>query len=72
MDSEPTHAIPRALERKLIEAREWRDKHASLGQGECDYDLVEESLESANAGLRLLAEIVEAVEDTWGYAEPLT
>lgn len=71
-DDEPTHAIHPTLERKLIEARAWRDQHAALNGGEYKYDLVDESLDSVNRGIALLFELVEIVEDTWGFAEEPT
>ena len=62
---EPTHAIPPALEQALIRAKNWHDNWWAV---EGDEDATEVA---AYKGADLLAEIVEAVEESWGFARPL-
>lgn len=62
MSEHGTNGIPRTLEDKLVEAKEWCD---SCPDAAVTDDLVREQW-SAQAALILL-DIVEAVDATWGY-----
>lgn len=73
MDTEPTHALPQELERKLIEAKGWYDQRGALEatirqhggiaeRNQTDRD----DLDREAAGL--LEAIVEIIDETWGFA----
>jgi hypothetical protein len=64
MEDEPTHALPKGLVEKLIEAKEWHDRR--------DRDTLDadELRVSAFRGADLLDDIVEIIDETWGFAKP--
>jgi hypothetical protein len=66
MAHEPTHHIPKELQDKLVEAKEWRDKRQEL----VDAGYTDASAWSNNVseGVLLLAEIVDMVDAEWGFA----
>jgi hypothetical protein len=64
-DEEPTHALPKTLQNKLVEAKAWYDKRVQLPQR----DVVIEDVEASDAeAASLLWDIVVIVEDAWGFA----
>lgn len=70
---EPTHAIPPNLERWLIEGKKWIDRRAALkatimvstGSAQRNQEDMDEIDREAAS---ILEEIVEAVEESWGFA----
>lgn len=68
-DDEPTHAIPPALVRKLTEAKRWYDdRQEQVAAGIPDSRVW---MKSDLEGNHLLTEIVEIIDETWGFARPL-
>jgi hypothetical protein len=75
-DEEPTHHISKELEQKLVEAKEWYDRRARLEfvirtYGGSAQRNQEDRDESDREGASLLTEIVEIVDETWGFEKPL-
>ena len=69
-DDEPTHTIPMALQRKLVEARRWSDGRMALEEGRPGSDdVVDEWERSDAAAVTILNDIVEMCEQAWGFAE---
>lgn len=69
---EPTHTIPPDLEAKLIEAKVWYDRRVRLDGAIRTYGGIaernqEDRDENDREAAPLLAEIVEIIEQTWGY-----
>lgn len=69
---EGTNGIPRELEEKLVEAKGWYDRREELEDTIQEHGgLAERNQDDLDAFDReagsLLAEIVEAVESTWGF-----
>lgn len=74
-EPEPTHAIPPKLEAKLVEAEEWYDRRQDLEDtirrvGGIAQRNQEDRDELDREGARLLEEIVEIIDETWGFASP--
>lgn len=67
MDHEPTHHIPVALQKKLVEAKKWRDQRQVL----IDDGYTDPAAWSDNVsnGVLLLAEIIDMMDREWGFAE---
>jgi hypothetical protein len=65
MDSEPTHHIPPKLQRKLVEAKGWRDKRQKMI--DADYPDASAWSDSVTEGNILLAEIVDMCDEAWGF-----
>lgn len=63
-EREPTHALPPELVKKLIEAKAWYDQGLDGMTGE-------EVDRSNRKGADILMDIVEIIDRTWGFAEPL-
>jgi hypothetical protein len=72
-DEEPTHALPKELQDKLVEAKEWYDRREELEEvirrcvgiaqrNEADRDALRGEAEL------ILAEVVEIIDRTWGFA----
>lgn len=72
-DEEPTHTVPAALERKLVEAKEWRDRRVELEETIARVGGIAERNQADRddldrEGARLLEEVVEIIDETWGCA----
>jgi len=64
-DAEPTHAIPKELEAKLVAARRWyNNRQVQVAAGIPDSRAW---MDSDLEGLHLLGEIVEIIDETWGW-----
>lgn len=73
MDTEPTHALPQDLERKLVEAKDWYDRREAFEQSIQRYGgNAERNQEDRDIftreGAGLLEAIVEIIDETWGSA----
>ena len=64
MTSQGTNGLPKELENALVRAKGWYDKY-----GDLDALTDEEREISASKGADILADIVEAVDRTWGFAQ---
>lgn len=69
---EPTHMIPPDLEAKLIDAKDWYDRRVALEQAiQASPGIAERNQEDRDGIDReaapILEEIVEIIENTWGY-----
>lgn len=63
--NEGTNGIPKALEDKLIEAKQWSERSPGV-------DSMHRLKEWQAEGTHILLDVVEAVEETWGFgAGPL-
>lgn len=65
MDTEPTHALPRDLERKLLKAKQWYDER------DLDAMTSDQIAHSDAKGADLLVDIIEIIDQSWGFASPL-
>lgn len=63
--SEGTNGLPRELEEALVKAKEWYDRQDLDAMTQDEVDI------SASKGADILSEIVEAVEETWGWGRSL-
>lgn len=61
-EAEPAHSVPKKLEIKLVEAKGWYDACPSAAMSS-----PEERAEWSAKGVLLLMDVVEAVDDAWGY-----
>lgn len=61
-DEELTHHIPMALQRKLVDAKEWYDRREPCGVGIKNLD------DYNREGADLLDDIVEMCDRTWPFA----
>jgi len=61
-----TNDIPKQLEAKLVEAKQWRDKRQEM----IDASFPDAAAwnENVSQGVLLLAEIVDIIDETWGFA----
>lgn len=71
-DAEPTHAIPRELEAKLVEAKQWYDRREDLeaairSTGGFAQRNQEDRDVSDREAAGVLAEIVEVIGETWTW-----
>ena len=71
-----THNIPRALQGKLVEAKEWRDERMELEKaiawhGGSAQRNQEDRDEFDRRGAALLEAIVELCDEAWGFAPEL-
>jgi len=76
MDREPTHHLSREFQDKLTEAKNWYDERGALEEAIGAYGgIAERNQEDRDAldryGASLLAEIIEMVDQEWGFATPL-
>jgi hypothetical protein len=69
MESEPTHSIPPVLAEKLVKAKDWYDDRQE--QVAAGIPSSKRWMESDLEGNHLLTEIVEIIDQTWGFAAPL-
>jgi hypothetical protein len=73
---EPTHAIPPDRVAKLVEAKEWYDRRLALEEtirkwgGSAQRNQEDRDAIDREAAT-ILEEIVEVIEETWGFARPL-
>lgn len=65
MDHEPTHHLPDELQRKLVKAKEWYD------QRDLDAMTSDQAQASDRQGAYLMMDVIEIIEQTWGFAKPL-
>lgn len=75
-EAEPTHAIPPQLEKALIEGKRWYDRREQLEQTIRTFGgIAQRNQEDRDAidreAASILADVVEAIEETWGFG-PVT
>lgn len=72
-DAEPTHLIPKELADKLVEAKKWYNERRELEEtiarvgGIAERNQADRD-DSDSHGALILAEVVETIEETWGFA----
>lgn len=72
-DAEPTHLMPEELADKLVEAKKWYDERNELEEtiarvGGIAERNQEDRDDSDRNGALILAEVVETIGKTWGFA----
>jgi hypothetical protein len=73
-EEEPTHALPSKLVAKLVEAKDWYDRREQLDRAIRTYGGIaernqEDRDENSREAAPLLEEIVEIIDETWGFAK---
>lgn len=75
--TEGTNGLPRELEEKLVEAKEWYDKRQELPPNSYRLSDSEQKTirdrwdDSGDDAIELLENIVEVIAETWGWAPKL-
>lgn len=71
-DEEPTHALPKELKAKLLEAKDWYDRWEELEEAiRRSRGIAQRNEDDRDAfrgeGALILLDIVEIIDETWGF-----